>query len=189
MTTGRLPAVIDRATDPVVERFLDLVASTGNSTSAARSVGLHRNSFYALASRDNDFRSRWDAAQRLSRSHLAAEVVEKAAVLTGRIVEEPALDAEGQPILDDDLEPVTVRRLVDYDARILSKLLDKLVHSEDGPPTIGVQVNNVMPAAPPRAARLIVSDASTTDAPRVEPERVLEASWEPEGAPSGEPSP
>lgn len=181
MTTGRLPAVIDRATDPVVERFLDLVASTGNSTSAARSVGLHRNSFYALAGRDSEFRARWDAAQRQSRSHLAQEVMEKAVVLTGRIVEEPVLDAQGNVVLDDDLEPITVRRLVDYDPRILSTLVNKLLASEDQPIT-AVQVNLPPPAPPPpaapRVARLVFSDEPAIDAAPRAAEVAVEASWE-----------
>lgn len=187
--TGTLPAVLEPMAREAEERFLDLVASTGNSSAAAKAVGFHRNTFYKRAAADPEFRQRWDAAQGLSRRSIAEEVLDKAMVATGRVVEEPMLDADGNPVLDDDLEPVMVRRLIDGDARILAKMLDKFVHSEDGPPTIGVMVNNVMPAAPPRAARLIVSDGPTTDAPKIEPERVLEASWEPEGAPSGESSP
>lgn len=184
MTNGRLPAVIDRASDPVVERFLDLVASTGNSTAAAKAVGTHRNSWYERAQRDTEFRRRWDAAQILSRRHIAAEVMEKAVVATGRIVEEPVLDAEGNLVLDDDLEPVTVRKLLDYDPRILSKLLDKLVSSEDGAPVTAVQVNNLMPEAPPapppppRVMRLVFADAPTIDAAPSVTDAIQDASWE-----------
>lgn len=182
MSTGRLPAVIDRAADPVVERFLDLVASTGNSTAAARAVGTHRNSWYERAQRDPVFRQRWDAAQVMSRRHIAAEVMEKAVIATGRIVEEPVLDAQGNPVLDDDLEPVTVKKLLDYDPRILSKLLDKLVHSEDQPVT-AVQINNLMPEqpappAPPRVARLVYADGPTIDAQPSAAEAIQDAAWE-----------
>ena len=184
MTNGRLPAVIDRTSDPVVEKFLDVVASTGNSTAAARAVGTHRNSWYERAQRDPEFRRRWDAAQVLSRHHIAAEVMEKAVIATGRIVEEPVLDAQGNQVLDDDLEPVVVKKLLDYDPRILSKLLDKLVSSEDGPATIGVQVNNLMPEPPPvpppppRVMRLVYADQPEATALPSVTEVIQDASWE-----------
>jgi hypothetical protein len=179
--TGTLPAVLEPMAREAEERFLDLVASTGNSSAAARAVGFHRNTFYKRAASDEDFRRRWDAAQGLSRRSIAEEVLDKAMVATGRVVEEPLLDAQGNPVLDDDLEPVTVRRLIDGDARILAKMLDKFVHSEDGPPTIGVQVNNMLPpAAPPapRVARLVFSDEPAIDAAPSAAEVAVEASWE-----------
>lgn len=182
LTTGRLPAVIERERDDTVDRFLEVVRTTGNSSGAARSVGLSRQAFYERAARDPDFRQEWEAAQRQSRSHIAQDIMDKAVVLTGRVVEEPLLDSRGNQVLDDDLEPVTVRRVVDYDPRILSKLLDKLLASEDGAPVTAVQVNLPPPAPPPppapRVARLVFSDAPTTDAAPISAERVVEASWE-----------
>jgi hypothetical protein len=153
-----VPAVITRAGDPVVERFLELVGSTGNSTTAARAVGRHRNAFYERAARDESFRLRWDAAMLASRQHIAQDILDKASVVSGRIVEERVLDANGDPVLDDDLEAVTVRRLVDYDSRILAKMVDKFVESADGPPTTNVLVQNVVPperrrGPPPRPSR------------------------------------
>lgn len=179
--TGTLPAVLEPVAREAEDRFLDLVASTGNSSAAARAVGFHRNTFYKRAAADEGFRRRWDAAQSVSRRNIAEEVLDKAMVATGRLVEEPLLDSQGNPVLDDDLEPVTVRRLIDGDARILAKMLDKFVHSEDGPPTIGVQVNNMLPPPPPaapRVARLVFSDGPAVDAAPKAAEVAVDASWE-----------
>lgn len=174
-----LPSVITRAGDPVVERFLDLVSTSGNSTAAARAVGLHRNSFYERAARDEAFRLRWDAALLQSRQNIAQDILEKASVVSGRIVEERLLDADGNVVLDDDFEPVTVRRLVDYDSRILAKMVDKFLESADGPPTNNIQINNVAPQAP-RQRRLVVSAAEDAHRPMLTAEAAGHA---PRGAP------
>lgn len=182
--TGTLPAVLEPVAREAEERFLDLVASTGNSTAAARAVGFHRNTFYKRAAADDGFRRRWDAAQSMSRRNIAEEVLDKAMVATGRLVEEPVLDAQGNLVLNDDLEPVMVRKLIDGDARILAKMLDKFIQSEDGPATIGVQVNNLMPEPPPapppppRVMRLVYADAPTIDAAPSVTEAIQDATWE-----------
>ena len=183
MTTGRLPAVIERERDDVVDRFLEIVRTTGNSSGAARSVGLSRQAFYERAVRDPDFREEWEHAQRQSRSHIAQEIMDKAVVLTGRVVEEPLLDSQGNQVLDDNLEAIVIRRVVDYDARILSKLLDKLLASEDGAPVTAVQVNlpppPPPPPAPPRVARLVFADARPDDSVPSVAEAIQDATWEP----------
>jgi hypothetical protein len=173
-----LPVAITRAGDPVVERFLDLVSTSGNSTAAARAVGLHRNSFYERAARDEAFRLRWDAALLQSRQNIAQDILEKAVTVSGRIVYEPKMDAEGNVELDDDFEPVMVRRLVDYDSRILAKMVDKFVASEDGPPVNNILVQNVAPQAP-RQRRLVVSAPEDAQPPML----TADAPWQAPGAP------
>lgn len=162
--SGRNVAVIERQGDPLAERFLELVAMNGNSAAASRAVGVHRNTFYKRAASDPDFRARWDAAQLQSRRNIAEEVLEKAMVASGRIVTEVVTDAHGAPVLDDDFEPVVVRRLVDVDSRILAKLLDKFVASEDGPPVTAVQVNNIVP----EKYDVVIYDADGSELSRLE---------------------
>jgi len=58
------------------------------------------------------------------------DVDEKALAATGCVAEAVALDPRtGDPVLDD-FEPVTYRRLVDYDPKVLPVLLGKLVKTE-----------------------------------------------------------
>jgi hypothetical protein len=171
--------VIRQESDAVAERFLELVATSGNSSSAARALGAHRNSFYERAARDEKFRLRWDAALLQSRHNIAQDILEKAVTVSGRIVEEPKRDAEGNVELDDDFEPVMVRRLVDYDSRILAKMVDKFVASEDGPPVNNILVQNVAPQAP-RQRRLVVSAPEHAQPPML----TADAPWQaPRGAP------
>lgn len=156
---------IREASEAAAEKFLEIVSTTGSSSAAARAVGVHRNTFYKRAGLDPDFRARWDAAQLQSRRHAAEEVMEKAMVATGRIVEEPMIGRDGLPILDDDLEFVMIRRLVDADSRILAKMVDKLLASEDGPPIVPVQVVNNMPGSDrPGRPRLVFPVVSELDA-------------------------
>jgi hypothetical protein len=176
MSPTNLP-VVQRAADNA-ERFLDLVATTGNSSSAARALGTHRNTWYKRALGDEGFRLRWEAALVQSRQNIAQDILEKAVTVSGRMVEERVLDANGDPVLDDDLEAVTVRRLVDYDSRILAKMVDKFVASEDGPPVNNILVQNVAPQAP-RQRRLVVS---TPEHARL-PAPSAEAPWQAPGAP------
>jgi hypothetical protein len=176
--SGRNVAVIERSGDPAAERFLELVATTGNSSSAARALGTHRNTWYKRAVGDEGFRLRWEAALMQSRQNIAQDILEKAVTVSGRMVEERVLDANGDPVLDDDLEAVTVRRLVDYDSRILAKMVDKFVASEDGPPVNNILVQNVAPQAP-RQRRLVVS---TPEHARL-PAPSAEAPWQAPGAP------
>jgi hypothetical protein len=168
MSPTNLP-VVQRGADNA-ERFLDLVATTGSSAAAARAVGMHRNSFYKRAASDDAFRLRWEAALMQSRRNIAQDILEKAVVASGRIVEEPLLDASGAVVLDDDFEPVMVRRLVDVDSRILAKMVDKFVASEDGPPVNNILVQNVAP--PERRQRRLVLSApehAPTPLPGAEP--------------------
>lgn len=176
------PRALAKLRDVTTERFLEIVSMTGNSSAAATALGMHRNTFYKRARSDPEFRARWDEAQLQSRRYIAEEVLDKAMISTGRVIEEPVLDEFGDPVLDEDFEPVVIRRLVDGDPRILSKLLDKFVASEDQAVT-AIQVNNLMDAsdgtAPISSTPVLVFDDDESEDD--EPDRIeeaLEASWE-----------
>ena len=66
-----------------------------------------------------------------------------------------ATDEDGQPILDDDFEPVLVLDVSHVDARILSKLIDKRVPNVDGPAQTNLQVNTTVNNSLPTKPRLV----------------------------------
>ncbi len=107
--------------------FLERLSETGNVCAVCRSMGLARTTAYEWRS-DPDFADRWDEALDVRRESIRQELVEKGMILTGRVVEDVVRDPEtGDPLLDDDFEPVTVRSLVGYDPRIFVKMLDRLL--------------------------------------------------------------
>lgn len=133
--------------------FLERLAQGQSANRACAELGLNRSSLYHIRSTDPEFARAWEACYRMAFEEVRDQVVEKALVATGRIVDVPLVDAAGDPVLDDDFEPVTVRTLVDYDPRVLVKLLDKTLASADGPGQTNVVVSNTtnvnaLPPAP-----------------------------------------
>lgn len=142
-------------------RFLELVSSGMTVARAAYEVGITSKTLYARAARSPEFKRQWDLARLRARQNIADTVMDKALVLTGRIVEEPLLDPNtGEPVLDENFEVVTTRRLEDYDSKILAKLIDRFVPSEDGASNtnVAVQTNVALALAsgrPEKQPRLV----------------------------------
>lgn len=112
------------------EEFLSELVEHGNVSRACARLGLNRSTAYAWRD-DPAFARAWHAAFELRRDAMREEVVDKALAATGYVAEAVATDPRtGEPVLDDDFEPVTYRRLVDYDPRVLTALLGKLVRDE-----------------------------------------------------------
>jgi len=140
------------------EQFLELVAVGTPASRAADAVGASRNTFYERAARLPEFQRRWELARRQARQDIADTVLDKALIVTGHIIEEPLYDpSTGDPVLNEDFEVVTVRRLRDFDSRILSKLIDRFVPSEDGAPqtNVAVQTNVAMSERPRKKPQLV----------------------------------
>lgn len=136
--------------------FLERLVETGNVMVACAQLGLPRTSVYYWKHRDADFQRAWDLAMQVHQEQLTQDVVDTARELgLGRWVR--ATDENGEPLLDDDFEPVMVLDVSHVDARILSKLIDKRVPSVDGPATtnlnVSTTVNNELPARKPRLVR------------------------------------
>ena len=110
--------------------FLERLVETGNVMVACAQLGLPRTSVYYWKHRDADFRRAWDLAMQVHQEQLTQDVMDTARELgLGRWVQ--AADENGEPMLDDDFEPVMVLDVSHVDARILSKLIDKRVPSVD----------------------------------------------------------
>lgn len=134
--------------------FIEALAETGNVSAAARTLGINRMTAYGWRG-DPDFAQRWDLALDIARQGIRERVVETACAMgVGRWV--PARDPTTDEILlDEDFEPVVRFETGHVDARVLMKMMDKLMRSEDGPTMAAVQVNNHVHADLPRAPTLV----------------------------------
>lgn len=134
--------------------FLERLVEVGNVTVACAQLGLPRPNVYYWKHRDDDFRRGWDIAMAIFQDQLTQDVMDTARELgLGRWKQ--ATDEDGQPVLDDDFEPVLVLDVSHVDARILSKLIDKRVPSVDGPAQTNLQVNTTVNNALPSKPRLV----------------------------------
>lgn len=138
----------------VRDEFVELLAETGNVSEAARRLAIYRMTPYAWRE-DPAYAASWDAALEVARQGLRERVVETACAMgVGRWAQ--AVDPEtGEPLLDDDFEPVVRFETGHVDARVLMKMMDKLMRSEDGPAVAAVHVNNHVGADLPPAPRLV----------------------------------
>ena len=140
--------------------FIDRLAETGNVSAAARALGINRMTAYGWRD-DPHFAARWDSALDVARQGLRERVVETACAMgVGRWV--PTLDpVTDEPVLDEEFELVMRFETDHVDARVLMKLMDKTIRSEDGAPVAAVRIDNHVHAPPP-AQRLVT--------PAVDPE-------------------
>ncbi len=108
--------------------FILLLMETGNVSEAARRLGINRMTAYGWRE-DADFATRWDTALDVARNALTERVVETASELgLGRWVQ--VTDQNGDPILDDDFEPVVMFETDHVEPRVLMKLMDKTMRDE-----------------------------------------------------------
>ena len=145
-------------------RFLEELTRTGNITIACEVAGVNRATAYHWRSNDQ-MKAAWDLALQIRTDVIREDLVEKAMAATGHIVDEYLRDEDGQLVLDDDFAPVVRKRLIDYDARILSKLLDKVLASADGKAQTNVQINNsvnALPSKPRLVAPSVIEDVEYT---------------------------
>ncbi|MEM1380754.1 MAG: hypothetical protein AAGH41_09025 [Pseudomonadota bacterium] len=124
------------------EAFLSDLALHGSVARACRATGVARSVAYHWRASDPAVAEAWDNAMVIRLDEIRDEVVEKALVATGRIVEENVFDDQGNPVWDAEADDfATVRRLVDYDPQILKSLVNKTLVSADGRNAPSVQAN------------------------------------------------
>jgi hypothetical protein len=143
--------------------FLERLAETGNVTRVCAEMGVTRQAVYYWRYTDQAFNVAWETALDIFNEQLTAEVIDTARALgTGRWV--PVLDDAGDPVLNDQFEPVLAFETARVDARILAKLIDKRVRSVEGPSQTAVIVNNTVNTGPRPAPRLIRPSLDASDA-------------------------
>jgi hypothetical protein len=90
------------------ERFLKVLADTGNVTAAVAAAGTSRTRVYELRKMDIAFAAAWDEAEEIATDGLEDEARRRA--IEG--VAEPLVSA-GKLVRGDDGQPITVRRYSD----------------------------------------------------------------------------
>lgn len=125
------------------ERYLLSVLNGQPPIAAARAVGTNPIGVMLARHADADFNDACHLVDLAVRENCLHEVVQKAMVATGSIHMVPVRDPDTNEILlNDDFEPILAPRLINGNATILSKMLDKLVLSEDKPgPAAAIQIN------------------------------------------------
>lgn len=143
--------------------FLERLAAGRPVVEICRELGLNRASMYHARGADPEFGQAWEDCLRVRMDAVRDEVVQKVLAASGEIVRVPLLHPEtGDPVLDDDFEPVVVERLVDYDRELTKALFNKVVPSADGRPGPSVSVSNVVSVEAPPRPRLV--DPGAVDA-------------------------
>jgi hypothetical protein len=121
-------------------------------------------SLYMARCASEDFDRLWHFAELSRRDEIIHSTLRKAMVATGTVVAMDLVNPDnGEPLLDEDFNPIRGERLVHGNAAILSTLLTKVLASADKPsgPSTLVQVNNtnnVGNELPPRPRLVIPGD-------------------------------
>ena len=112
------------------DRFLSFLADTGNVSRSAEAISISRTQAYRWRAGDPAFAADWDTALEAARGLLRELVLDTATVLgLGQWVGE--LDPiTGEPVLDDELERVMRLDVSNVDARVLIKMLDRVLPAE-----------------------------------------------------------
>lgn len=112
------------------ELFIAVLMNTGNVSQTAAALGINRMTAYDWRCRDPEFAEAWDYAMDVARQGLRERVIETATAM-GLGKWEPVVDPDtGEPVLDDDFEPVMRFEVDHVDARVLMKLMDKTMRDE-----------------------------------------------------------
>ncbi len=112
------------------DRFLELLAETGNVSEACRRLGISRVTPYEWRDTRPGFAKLWDTALDLAREGLRQKVIETACAMgLARML--PLTDPDtGDAIVDDNFCQVMVPDITHVDARVLMKLMDKTMRDE-----------------------------------------------------------
>lgn len=148
------------------EELIGLLMETGNVSAACRALGLQRMTVYSWRHSDPDLARRWDLALEVARQGLRERVIETAEAMgVGRWV--PALHPlTGEPVLDDEFEPLMRFETSNVDARVLMKLMDKTMRDEvrrvDQRTLVAGRIEH---GDGPRPPDLVLVDADGTESP------------------------
>ncbi|MCQ8186432.1 hypothetical protein [Parvularcula maris] len=158
------------------ELFLSQLALTGSVAEACRRSQLSRSVVYHWRTTDKAVAEAWEQSIAIRLDAIRDEVVEKALVATGRIVEEALIGEDGMPVWDEELgDFVTVRKLVDYDPQILKSLVNKTMVSADGRNAPSVTVNTQLNVQAQQRPEVIRRVERPSWAPRAGEDDVLDA--------------
>ena len=137
-------AAITVADEDQQARFLSALVAGKAPVNAAKMVGSDELGIMLARCASAEFNDLYQLILLAKRDNALFETLEKARAASGSVHMVPVLNPDsGDPLLDEDFEPILAPRLVNANGTILAKLLDRLVEAADKPsPATAIQINN-----------------------------------------------
>ncbi len=137
-------AAITVADEDQQARFLSALVDGKSPAVAAKMVGSNELGIMLARCASVEFNDLYQMVLLAKRDNALVETLDKARAASGSVQMVPVLNPDsGEPLLDENFEPIVAPRLVNANGTILAKLLDRLVEAADKPtPTTTIQINN-----------------------------------------------
>lgn len=137
-------AAITVADEDQQARFLSALVAGKSPAVAAKMVGSDELGIMLARCASVEFNDLYQLVMLAKRENALAETLDKARAASGSVHMVPVLNPDnGEPLLDENFDPVLAPRLVNANGTILAKLLDRLVEAADKPsPATAIQINN-----------------------------------------------
>lgn len=137
--------------------FLQVLTETGMTAEAIQASGAASSAIYLERTRDPAFAELWTMIDEASMDRLRHVLMDRALVACGQVVEMDARDPDtGEFMLDDDFQPIRVKRLIHSNSAVMTKLIEKMIPSADkAAPMAAIQINNTVGQELPPRPRLI----------------------------------
>lgn len=142
-TTYKL-AALTVADEDQQARFLSALVAGKSPAFAAKLVGTDELGIMLARCASVEFNDLYQMVLLAKRDNALVETLDKARAASGSVQMVPVLNPDsGEPLLDENFEPIVAPRLVNANGTILAKLLDRLVEAADRPtPATAIQINN-----------------------------------------------
>ncbi|MBT9244919.1 hypothetical protein KM031_02095 [Gemmobacter fulvus] len=138
--------------------FLQVLTETGMTAEAILASGAASSAIYLERTRDPAFAELWAMIDEAAMDRLRHVLMDRALVACGQVVEVDAKDPDtGELMLNDDFQPVRVKRLVHSNSAVMTKLIEKMIPSADkAAPMAAIQINNNVGTELPPRPRLVI---------------------------------
>lgn len=137
------------------ERFLDVLAETGNVLETCRILGMNRSSMYHRRAGDVEFAAKWDFALQMNVDHLRQVVIRKVTDLMPVVISVPLKDRNGDLVLDDDFAPIMVPMPAGGDMDLLRSVASRAVFPENKQTNVQVNNSTTVQTALPNRPKLV----------------------------------
>lgn len=137
------------------ERFLDVLAETGNVLETCRILGMNRSSMYHRRAGDLELAAKWDFALQMNVDHLRQVVIRKVTDLMPVVISVPLKDRNGELVLDDDFDPIMVPMPAGGDMDLLRSVASRAVFPEKSQTNVQVNTSTTIQAALPKRPKLV----------------------------------
>ena len=139
------------------DRFLEVLADTGNVMETCDILGVSRSTVYNRRAKDPEFAARWDQAVEMQVNQLRQVVVKTVLDLMPKVVRVPLKDRDGNKVLDDNFEEIMVPMPAGGDMDLLRSVASRGVFPENRSTNVQVNasttVRNELPNRKPKLVR------------------------------------